>query len=126
MNSKKHTDYTLSLIKILVGFPLLLSIKLRFPGIASKTLLDLVSSQLHRLWHPYPHTFQPGCVSVPPIHRAFTPSCDFLHIPSSVWNTFPVFFIWKTPTFHLRNCFVLSFTTSYINASYVSGTTLRA
>ena len=78
-----------SLTKILVGFPLLLSIKCRFLSTASKTLLDLVSSQPHLLWHSYPHAFQPGCVSVPLIHCAFTPSCDFWHVPSSVWNTFP-------------------------------------
>lgn len=123
MNS--NTDYILSLIKILIGLTSLLNIKFRLFSTVSKTLLDS-PSQLHLSRHPHLHAFQPGCSSAPSTHHGFTPSCDSVHTLLSAWNTFPVILIWKTPTYHLRSLFILSFTTSYLNASYVSGSTLRA
>ena len=127
MNSKKHIlIISFPLLKSLLVSTSLLSIKFRLFSTVSKTLLDLVPSQLHLSRHPHPHAFQPRCSSAPPTHHAFAASCDSTHTPSSAWNTFPVTLIWKTPTYHLRSRFILSFTTSYLNASYVSGTTLRA
>lgn len=126
MNQETRTDYTLSLTKILVGFPLLWH-QVQIPSTASKTLLDLVSSQPQSSM-AFISTHISAWLCFSSSHSlCFHSSLWLLARPFICLEYLPVFLIWKTPTyFHLGVAFVLSFTTSDMNASYVSGTTLRA